>query len=52
MDTFELFEVGSLMVMVAGFLAVVVPAYWLVSGWWRDAQEQRWFNPSRREGEP
>jgi hypothetical protein len=52
MDMFDLYEVGAVVVMVAGFLAVAVPAYWLVSGWWQDAREQRWFAPSRREGEP
>lgn len=48
----SMFEWGIWLMMVGGFLAVAVPAYWLVSGWWQDAQEQRWFTPSKREAGP
>ena len=51
MGAVELFEWGTWAMMVAAFLAVAVPGYWLVSGWWQDAGEQRWFTPSKREAE-
>lgn len=45
----DMFELSYLAVVVLGFLAVAVPGYWLLSGWWQDAQEQGWFAPSKRE---
>lgn len=35
------FEVAFWVTALAGLVALALPAYWLVSGWWKDARTSR-----------